>query len=410
MFIHPSINAALTADRQRRLTGEAHRHRLLRNGRLSRNSVPEPLSRRRRPRRRRPVAVVIGVAAATAASGTVDAVTCDGHVPAFPPGHWTAHGITFRSNLDDGISSGYLEGEFAFELDVSGAGVATGSYSGVLTGQLDGLTDSSSAGAVIIQHGEINGTGVLAVVDGTTGFDIDASIDVAGSDGIDIFTGGGSLYQGDVEFERPFTTTIAASQANCGEVVGNLSADDDAPAFFIATRTAPDTSDTDIAMLATEYLAATEQLNAAPLDPQQLAASVELGEYIDAAIAAQDACHTVDLDSLDRGGSTRNVLSLLISDDLHEYAERAIAGEYSTAELISVYTTAVRGGFFGGETGGCGTEGPAASGLRTAFERALIQRWSDAVESLDHVERLTVEAAAVQFGMTNLIETIGATP
>jgi hypothetical protein len=39
----------------------------------------------------------------------------------------------------------------------------------------------------------------------------------------------------------------------------------------------------------------------------------------------------------------------------------------------------------------------------------LIQRWSEAVDALDHVGQLTIEAAAAQLNMTDLLELIGAT-
>ncbi len=343
----------------------------------------------------------------TSASADDDCVVS---TAAFPPGVWAAQGGSFLQDISDGISTGFLEGNFGFTLTVENSGVAYGDFVMVLNGTLEDTIDLSSANAVIVQSGPITGTGALAEVHGSSDFDIDANIDVAGRDGRDLFSGGHLLFENHADFSRPYTTIIEPSFVNCGEAIGNLSSDPSTPIVFIATRigAAPDT-DADIGGMTVDFLEGISALHDGDgFDPDGFGQLVNQGEAIDALIAAQEYCATQDLGSLAPGGSTRDLFRSTLAETLYTFASRAAAGEFTVAEIISVYATAIRGSMFGGPAGSCVAEGdPAREGLKSAFEQALIDRYDQALSTHDSAEQTMIRVAAAQYEMTDVLQAIG---
>lgn len=335
---------------------------------------------------------------------------CVVHTAAFPPGVWSAERVTFVHDISDGFSNGFLEGNLGFTLIVGNDGEVTGDFVSVLTGTLEDTIDLSSANAVIVQSGEVIGTGAHVEVHGTAQFDIDANIDVAGRDGRDLMTGGHLLFEHHADFEQPYSTVITPSFVNCGEAIGNLSSDPSKPVLFIATRVgaAPET-DSDIATMAVDFLEGIAAVHdATDFDPAAFGELVIRGEAIDALIAAQEYCKTQDLGSLTPGGSAHDLYRQTLAETLYTFASRAGAGEYSVATIISVYATAIRGAMFGGPAGSCILAGDdARDGLKSAFEQALIARYYQAQSEHNSADQTMIRVAAAQYAMTDVSNEIG---
>lgn len=337
---------------------------------------------------------------------------CVVNTAAFPPGVWSAQGVSFLHDIGDGFSNGFLEGSLGFVLTVGNDGEVTGEFVSVLSGTLEDVIDLSSANAVIVQQGQISGTGALAQVNGTAEYDIDANIDVSGRDGRDLITGGHVLFEHHADFVQPYATQIIPSFINCGEAIGNLSDDPAAPVLFIATRVgaAPET-DADIASMTVDFLERAMAVHgAAEFDPAAFGEVVIRGEAIDALLAAQEYCKTEDLGSLAPGGSVRDLTRQTLAETLYTFASLAGGGEYSVATIISVYATAIRGAMFGGPAGSCVMNGdPARDGLKSAFEQALIARYYQAQGEHNAADQTMIRVAAIQYGMTTVTNEIGHT-
>jgi len=297
-----------------------------------------------------------------------------------------------------------MSGAIGFSLDVDDTGKISGTYSAAFGGSLEAIGEDTSSTASILVNAELSGTAANVDVRGESSFEIGSSIDVSGADGIDVFAGRPVSIPSSATFTRPYTSQIVPSFANCGEAIGNLSQDPDNPILFIATRTTGSKSaDADLSSAVIDLLDWAEAVLAeeAP-DSGALHRLVREAEEIDALVAAQEYCHPEELGSLARGGSAHDLMRSTLLEILFRFMDRAAAGEYTTADVISAFTAATRGAAFGGSAGDCVGEDDGAFGLlRTQTEDVLRARHS-AAQAGDPDEVAAIEVAALQLGMDSI--------
>ncbi len=77
---------------------------------------------------------------------------CPAYTAAFPPGTWTAGGISFTHDISDGFSAGVIEDEAGFTLEVDELGQVSGDYSAVFSGSLEAIAEDTSGEATIVSR------------------------------------------------------------------------------------------------------------------------------------------------------------------------------------------------------------------------------------------------------------------
>lgn len=350
---------------------------------------------------------------AAAPSSVASAHDCVDSTAAFSPGTWTAGGLSFTHDISDGFAAGVIEGEAGFTLVVDDLGQVSGNYTAVFSGSLEALSEETSGDATIVITGDLSGTAADVQVDGESSFEIGSSIDVSGSDGVDVFAGHGVSFEHTSNFTQPFTTQIRPSLANCGEAIGNLSQDPERQILFIATRsTGNAATDAQIADQVVEFLGRAQDTFADPLvETGSLHDLIREGEEVDALVAAQGYCGADQLGSLAAGGSAHDLYRSSLLQLLFQFVDRARAGEFSTPDVIRALSAATRGASFGGEAGECvGPEDGTFGVLRRNFEEVLLGRLQAAADRADTAEIQALRVASLQFGMTTIIEQTGGYP